>query len=199
MFSVIFEVHPKQEKFDLYLDLAKGLKPILDEIDGFIDNERFESTRRRGWILSHSTWRDEKSVVRWRTVGKHHDTQQRGRDEVFQDYHLRVGESVRDTAPPAGAAIDLVEDHIDLGIRFAELPSSAVRNSEYAATRASSEKLLLRPLGLGRTQVIVPANPVACWPHSTSGWPIMVDKARFPRKAIERAGDARLVAGAERP
>ena len=92
MFSVIFEVHPKQEKFDLYLDLAKGLKPILDEIDGFIDNERFESTRRRGWILSHSTWRDEKSVVRWRTVGKHHDTQQRGRDEVFQDYHLRVGE-----------------------------------------------------------------------------------------------------------
>ena len=105
---------------------------------------------------------------------------------MFQAYHLRVGESVRDTPPPAGAAIDLVEDHIDLGIRFAELPSSAVRNSEYAATRASSEKLLLRPLGLGRTQVIVPANPVACWPHSTSGWPIMVDKARFPRKAIER-------------
>jgi DNA-binding transcriptional LysR family regulator len=82
--------------------------------------------------------------------------------------------------------IDLVEDHIDLGIRFAELPSSAVRNSEYAATRASSEKLLLRPLGLGRTQAIVPANPFACRPHATSGWPIMVDKARFPRKAIER-------------
>jgi len=43
--------------------------------------------------------------------GKHHDTQQRGRDEVFQDYHLRVGESVRDTAPPAGAAI--VEQRLD--------------------------------------------------------------------------------------
>ena len=111
MFSVIFEVHPKQEKFDLYLHLAKGLKPTLEGIDGFIDNERFESTRRRGWILSHSTWRDEKSVVRWRTVGKHHDTQQRGRDEVFQDYHLRVGEIVRDTAPPAGAAI--VEQRLD--------------------------------------------------------------------------------------
>ena len=111
MFSVIFEVNPKQEKFDLYLDLAKGLKPILEGIDGFIDNERFESTRRRGWILSHSTWRDEKSVVRWRTVGKHHDTQQRGRDEVFQDYHLRVGEIVADTAPSAGGAI--VEQRLD--------------------------------------------------------------------------------------
>jgi heme-degrading monooxygenase HmoA len=105
MFSVIFEVHPRQEKFELYLDLAKGLKPILEGIDGFIDNERFESTRRPGWILSHSTWRDEKSVVRWRTVAQHHDTQQRGREEVFEDYHLRVGEVVLDTMPPAGVPI----------------------------------------------------------------------------------------------
>jgi heme-degrading monooxygenase HmoA len=111
MFSVIFEVYPRQEKFDLYLDLAKRLKPILEGIDGFIDNERFESTRRPGWILSHSTWRDEKSVVRWRTVAPHHDTQQRGRDEVFKDYHLRVGEIVADTMPPAG--IPLVEQRLD--------------------------------------------------------------------------------------
>ena len=114
MFSVIFEVHPGREKFDLYLDLAKGLKPILEGIDGFIDNERFESSRRRGWILSHSTWRDEKSVVRWRTVAKHHDTQQRGRDEVFQDYHLRVGEIVADTAPPA-AIIEQRLDETEIG------------------------------------------------------------------------------------
>ena len=61
MFSVIFEVHPKKEQFDLYLALAKDLRPILEGIDGFVDNERFESARRSGWILSHSTWRDEKS------------------------------------------------------------------------------------------------------------------------------------------
>jgi heme-degrading monooxygenase HmoA len=111
MFSVIFEVHPKQEKFGLYLELAKTLRPILEGIEGFIDNERFDSADRPGWLLSHSTWRDEKSVVRWRTVGKHHEIQQRGRDEVFQDYHLRVGEVVRDTAPPAGTAI--VEKRLD--------------------------------------------------------------------------------------
>ena len=45
------------------------------------------------------------------TVAKHHDTQQRGRDEVFQDYHLRVGEIVADTAPPATAS--LVEQRLD--------------------------------------------------------------------------------------
>jgi hypothetical protein len=49
--------------------------------------------------------------VRWRTVAKHHETQQRGRDDVFQDYRLRVGEVVSDTVPPDGAP--LVEQRLD--------------------------------------------------------------------------------------
>jgi len=105
MFSVIFEVFPKKERFEEYLALAKHLKPILDTIDGFVDNERFESKRRQGWILSHSTWRDEKSVVRWRTTGEHHQIQERGRSEIFQDYHLRVGDVIADTNPPREAPI----------------------------------------------------------------------------------------------
>jgi len=43
MFSVIFEVFPKKERFEEYIALVKHLKPILDTIDGFVDNERFES------------------------------------------------------------------------------------------------------------------------------------------------------------
>jgi heme-degrading monooxygenase HmoA len=105
MFSVIFEVKPAADGFDEYLDLATRLKPLLERVDGFVDNERFESRTRDGWILSHSTWRDEKSVVRWRTVAEHHATQQRGRDEVLEDYHLRVGEVTFDTDPPEAAPI----------------------------------------------------------------------------------------------
>ena len=105
MFSAIFEVFPKKERFEEYLALAKHLKPLLDKIDGFVDNERHKSTRRQGWILSHSTWRDEKSVVRWRTTGEHHKIQERGRAEIFDDYHLRVGDVVADTNPPRAAPI----------------------------------------------------------------------------------------------
>ena len=76
MFSVIFEVLPAEGKKDEYLALAKHLKPILESIDGFVDNERFESQLRPGWVLSHSTWRDEKSVVRWRTESEHHGVQE---------------------------------------------------------------------------------------------------------------------------
>ena len=63
MFSVIFEVNPKQEKFDLYLELAKGLRPILEEIDGFIDNERFESTRRRDPVALNLARREIRGEV----------------------------------------------------------------------------------------------------------------------------------------
>jgi heme-degrading monooxygenase HmoA len=58
MFSLIFEVLPAEGKKDQYLELAKHLKPILETIDGFVDNERFESRLRSSWVLSHSTWRD---------------------------------------------------------------------------------------------------------------------------------------------
>jgi heme-degrading monooxygenase HmoA len=105
MFSVIFEVCPKAERFDEYLALAKRLKPLLEKVDGFVDNERFESKRRPGWILSHSTWRDEKSIVRWRTAAEHHSAQEHGRSEILRDYHLRVGDVTADTDAPEEAPI----------------------------------------------------------------------------------------------
>ena len=106
MFAVIFAVHPRPGKKDDYLELAKYLKPMLEKIDGFIDNERFESKSRAGWVLSLSTWRDEKAVIRWRTMGEHHEVQEKGRFEVFDDYHLRVGEVTADTRPPNGLSIE---------------------------------------------------------------------------------------------
>jgi heme-degrading monooxygenase HmoA len=111
MFAVVFEVHPDEGKKDQYLGLAKHLKPILESIDGFIDNERFDSKRRPGWTLSLSTWRDEKAVVRWRSQGEHHKIQGEGRDHIFSDYRLRVCEVTPDSHPPEG--LDVVEQRFD--------------------------------------------------------------------------------------
>ena len=111
MFVVVFEVHPAPGKKDEYLGLAKHLKPILESIDGFIDNERFESKRRDGWVLSLSTWRDEKAVVRWRSQGEHHRIQELGRSGIFSDYHLRVCEVTADSHPPAD--LQVIEQRLD--------------------------------------------------------------------------------------
>ena len=54
MFSVIFEVCPKSEQWDAYLDYAKMLRPELEQVDGFVDNIRYKSLTRKGWILSLS-------------------------------------------------------------------------------------------------------------------------------------------------
>lgn len=103
MFVVIFEVAPRPERWDEYLETAALLRPELQRIDGFIDNERFHSRRTEGRLLSLSSWRDEKALVRWRAHATHHMRgQRRGRLEIFADYRLRVGEVTTDTHPPAG-------------------------------------------------------------------------------------------------
>src|ERR1700749_4587600 len=105
MFSVIFEVHPKPAQWDAYLGNARMLRPELEQVDGFVDNVRYKSLTREGWILSLSGWRDEKAVVRWRTAQRHHMVQEKGRTEILLDYHLRVGEVTHDTHVPAGQTI----------------------------------------------------------------------------------------------
>src|SRR5262249_25846940 len=67
---------------------------------------RFESLQHKGRVLSLSTWRDEKAVVRWRTQGEHHGVQKKGRFEIFQDYHLSVGEITDDSEPPKGLRVE---------------------------------------------------------------------------------------------
>jgi heme-degrading monooxygenase HmoA len=105
MFSVIFEVQPKPDQWDAYLANAGMLRPDLLKIDGFVDNIRYRSLTRDGWLLSLSGWRDEKSVVRWRTTMSHHVVQQKGRNDIFLDYHLRVGQVTQDSRPPEGQVL----------------------------------------------------------------------------------------------
>ena len=148
MFSVIFEVNPAEGKKDEYLDNAKHLKPILETVDGFVDNERFESQIEKGWVLSHSTWRDEKSVVRWRTESEHHRVQEEGRFEIFRDYHLRVGDVTFDSHPPKEAPVhERRFDETEVG--NAKLATFTEITPEGSEVR-DSVRLAGKPFGPGR-------------------------------------------------
>ena len=96
MIAVIFEVWPREGHRQEYLDLAAALRPLLQEIDGFLSIERFESLTEPGKILSLSFWRDEEAVAAWRRLEAHRATQARGREIVFADYRLRVAAVLRD-------------------------------------------------------------------------------------------------------
>lgn len=106
MFVVIFEVTPKPDRKDEYLQLAQHLKPMVEAIDGFLDVERFASRDREGRLLSLSTWRDEEAVIRWRSQAEHRRVQAYGRTHVFTDYRLRVGEVVSNGAAPDAPGAD---------------------------------------------------------------------------------------------
>jgi heme-degrading monooxygenase HmoA len=96
MIAVIFEVLPKPGNRDAYLDIAASLRPILEEIDGFISIERFQSLTDETKILSLSFFRDEDAIRTWRETMAHRKAQRRGRGGVFEDYRLRVAHVVRD-------------------------------------------------------------------------------------------------------
>ncbi len=143
MFCVIFEVQPKDAQHrKAYLGHATELKAELEQIDGFVDNERFESRNHEGRVLSLSTWRDEKAVIRWRTLGHHHQIQEKGRFEIFADYYLRVGEITADSHVPDGGVLrEQRFDETEIGnakvATIVEVPPSADGKPVEDAVRAN--------------------------------------------------------------
>ena len=96
MMAVIFEVWPAAGRKDEYLQLAAALRSEVEQIDGFISVERFESLYEEGKLLSLQFWRDDASIARWRNHLDHRRAQAMGRGGMFADYRLRVAEVVRD-------------------------------------------------------------------------------------------------------
>jgi heme-degrading monooxygenase HmoA len=96
MHAVIFEVWPKEDGHQKYLDIAAALKPTLEKMDGFISVERFQSLTDPSKILSLSFWRDDAAIAGWREVESHRMAQAKGRGEIFRDYRLRIAGVIRD-------------------------------------------------------------------------------------------------------
>ncbi len=96
MHAVIFEVWPEEKGRQEYLDIAAALRPRLEQIDGFISIERFQSLTDPAKVLSLSFWRDDAAIAEWRRVEAHRMAQAKGRGELFRDYRLRIAAVVRD-------------------------------------------------------------------------------------------------------
>ena len=96
MIAVIFEVLPHAEGKQRYLDIAASLRPLLEQVDGFVSIERFQSLSNPDKLLSLSFFRDEEAVAQWRQLEAHRAAQSAGRNALFQDYRLRIAQVVRD-------------------------------------------------------------------------------------------------------
>ncbi|RFB80461.1 antibiotic biosynthesis monooxygenase family protein [Methylovirgula sp. 4M-Z18] len=96
MIAVIFEVEPAEGQESAYLDTAAELRPLLDEIEGFISVERFKSLSNPRKILSLSFFESEAAVIEWRNRDEHRRAQAMGRAGIFAGYRLRIAQVIRD-------------------------------------------------------------------------------------------------------
>ena len=96
MIAVIFEVEPAPGQQDRYLDTAAALRPLLDEIEGFVSVERFQSLSHPGKLVSLSFFEDEDAVRRWRENTSHRAAQAAAQQGVFAHYRLRIAHVLRD-------------------------------------------------------------------------------------------------------
>jgi heme-degrading monooxygenase HmoA len=96
MIAVIPEVILSEEGRSEYFEIAAELRSFLENRDGFISIERFQSLTEEGKILSLSFWRDESAVAEWRNVLEHRRAQKKGKEYLFHTYRIRVAEVIRD-------------------------------------------------------------------------------------------------------
>ena len=96
MIAVIFEVEPAEGMTEAYLAMAAEMRPLVEQIDGFISVERFQSLTNPGKLLSLSFFRDEAALDEWRALTQHRRAQSAGRNRMFSDYRLRVVSVMRD-------------------------------------------------------------------------------------------------------
>ena len=96
MIAVIFEVEPHPGHKQQYLDIAASLRPQLEQIDGFIAIERFQSLTNENKFLSLSFFRDEAAIAEWRNLQAHRIAQGKGRSGLFSNYRIRIAGVMRD-------------------------------------------------------------------------------------------------------
>ena len=95
MIAIIFEVFPKSRKKDEYLRFASEMRSLVDQIEGFISVERFQSITYPNKLLSISLFENEAAVDEWRNLSTHRKMQSKGRKELFEDYDIKVVQVLR--------------------------------------------------------------------------------------------------------
>ncbi|WP_299490679.1 antibiotic biosynthesis monooxygenase [uncultured Shewanella sp.] len=96
MIAVIFEVQSNEAGKDEYFSIAAELKSHLLNIQGFISIERFQSINDPNKFLSLSFWENEAAVKQWRSHVLHRKAQDKGKNDLFFSYRIRVAQVSRD-------------------------------------------------------------------------------------------------------
>ena len=91
---LLFEMEPRDGHEAHYFKHVEKLRPLLADHAGLLFIDRFKSVLRPKIILSHSLWKDEAAISKWRTDAMHHQSQSAGRNQHFVDYRIRISHAL---------------------------------------------------------------------------------------------------------
>jgi len=94
MQTLLFEMKPHEGHEEHYFAHVAALRPLLQKQQGLLFIQRYKSLSRPNTILSHSLWRNEKSIVEWRNNQNHIKSQSAGRYKHFEDYRIRISNAL---------------------------------------------------------------------------------------------------------
>lgn len=96
MITVVSQMIINEGKLQEYLDFGVILQPMVEKIDGFISNERFQSVADPNKVLSLSFWKDEESIKQFRKLEVHRLAEAKSRESIFKDYRVTIADISRD-------------------------------------------------------------------------------------------------------
>ena len=91
IYGLFFEVQPKPGQRQAYFDHVDKLKPVLNQHEGLLWIQRYQSIDVPDLILSHQYWESEAALVAWRRNQEHRHSQTQGIKKIFANYRIRVG------------------------------------------------------------------------------------------------------------
>ncbi len=96
MIICIIEFGVKPGKEEANTALGNALLPNLENIDGFISKETFESRSNPGKLISLSYWRDQDSLDRWNADRDHMKSKILGIKEIFSYYKIVISQMIKE-------------------------------------------------------------------------------------------------------
>ena len=96
MVIVVFQFSTKPNMSYEYFKEVDLLNKELKNEKGFISAERYKSNTYKNSYVSISTWKDKKSVEKWHQNKKHQLSQNKGKQEIFKSFRIRVAEVFKD-------------------------------------------------------------------------------------------------------
>ncbi|XAW87807.1 antibiotic biosynthesis monooxygenase [Vibrio sp. CDRSL-10 TSBA] len=90
MIAVLFEAQAMPEQQQRYFEVAAQLKPLLQDVEGFISIERFRCTSNPDKFISLSWWQNEQAILDWKQNSAHQQAQHEGKVSIFSHYTIRI-------------------------------------------------------------------------------------------------------------